>query len=62
MAEENIESQVDNSQVNEPTPVELQARDSGWVPKEEYKGEEHKWVDAGEFLRRGELFKKIEDQ
>jgi len=62
MAEENIESQMDNSQVNEPTPVELQARDSGWVPKEEYKGEEHKWVDAGEFLRRGELFKKIEDQ
>ena len=49
---------------NEPeiSPVELQARDSGWVPKEEFQGEEHKWVDAGEFLRRGELFKKIEDQ
>lgn len=44
------------------TPVEEQALDSGWVPKDQYKGEEHKWVDAGEFLRRGELFKKIEDQ
>lgn len=53
---------------NEPqlTEAEQQAMDSGWVPKEEYlKREdavEHKWVDAGEFLRRGELFKKIEDQ
>lgn len=44
------------------SPVELEAMDSGWVPKEKYKGDEHKWVDAGEFLRRGELFKKIEDQ
>ena len=44
------------------TPVELEAKDSGWVPKDEYKGDDHKWVDAGEFLRRGELFKKIEDQ
>lgn len=44
------------------TPVEEQAMESGWVPKDQYKGEEHKWVDAGEFLRRGELFKKIEDQ
>jgi len=44
------------------TEAELEAMDSGWVPKEEYKGVEHKWVDAGEFLRRGELFKKIEDQ
>lgn len=42
--------------------TEQEAMASGWVPKEEYKGVEHKWVDAGEFLRRGELFKKIEDQ
>lgn len=44
------------------TPVEQEALDAGWVPKEQFKGDEHKWVDAGEFLRRGELFKKIEDQ
>ena len=53
---------VPNDSPVELTPVELQAQDAGWVPKDEYKGEEHKWVDAGEFLRRGELFKKIEDQ
>ena len=46
----------------EHTPTELKAIESGWVPKEEFSGDEHKWVEAGEFLRRGELFKKIEDQ
>jgi len=46
----------------EPSPVELQAIESGWVPKDQYNGEEHKWVDAAEFLRRGELFRKIENQ
>jgi len=44
------------------SPVEQEALASGWVPKDQYQGEEHKWVDAGEFLRRGELFKKIENQ
>ena len=46
----------------EPTPAELEALEQGWVPKEEFQGEEHKWVDAAEFVRRGELFKKIEHQ
>lgn len=42
--------------------AEEEARAQGWVPKDEFNGEEHKWVDAGEFLRRGELFGKIESQ
>lgn len=42
--------------------VEQEALASGWVPKDQFSGEEHKWVDAGEYLRRGELFKKIESQ
>lgn len=46
----------------EHSPTELKAIESGWVPKDEFQGDEHKWVEAGEFLRRGELFKKIEDQ
>lgn len=49
-------------QAPELTPVEQEALDNGWVPKEEFHGDEHKWVDAAEFLRRGELFKKIESQ
>lgn len=44
-----------------PSPVEEEAMAQGWVPKDSFTGEEHKWVEAGEFLRRGELFKKIED-
>lgn len=63
MADENLNIPAEGSEsVNEPSPVEVQAMESGWVPKDKYTGEEHKWVDAGEFLRRGELFKKIEDQ
>lgn len=58
---ENIE---DNGQQGEPeiSPVEAKAREQGWVPKEDFHGDEHKWVEAGEFLRRGELFSKIESQ
>jgi hypothetical protein len=55
-------STPEQEQVSQPTVVEQEAIDSGWVPKDQYNGEEHKWVDAAEFLRRGELFKKIEDQ
>lgn len=46
-------------QVQEINPVEQEARASGWVPKEEYQGDENKWVDAAEFVRRGPLFEKI---
>jgi len=44
------------------SPVQQEAVAQGWVPKEEYDGDEERWVDAGEFIRRGELFKKIESQ
>jgi len=43
----------------EPDPVELQAREMGWTPENEYKGDPAKYVDAGEFIRRQELFDKI---
>lgn len=58
MADENQEQQ----QAPEHSPAEIQALEQGWVPKEEFAGDEHKWVDAGEFLRRGELFQKIDSQ
>ena len=48
--------------VPEISPVEQEALGAGWVPKEEFHGDEHKWVDAAEYLRRGELFKKIDLQ
>lgn len=42
--------------------TEEQARSAGWRPKEEYQGDPEKWVDAGEFVRRGQLFDKINHQ
>ena len=60
MTEEVQVQENQQEQVVEHTPVELEAIEQGWVPKDTFQGDEHKWVDAGEFLRRGELFKKIE--
>lgn len=33
--------------------IEVLARQDGWVPKEEYRGDESKWVDAETFVERG---------
>lgn len=44
------------------TPTQQEALAQGWVPKNEFEGDPEKFVDAGEFLRRGELFRKIESQ
>ena len=56
---EQINTEVEVS--TEPS-VEDRARADGWVAKEDYKGDPAKWVDAGEYIRRGELFAKIEAQ
>src|SRR6202012_4093482 len=42
--------------------VQEEALAQGWVPKEEFDGDLYRWVDAGEFVRRGELVRKIESQ
>lgn len=59
-----VDNQVDTNTPApaEPTPVETRARELGWVPKEEYSGDETNWLDAGEFVRRQPLFEKIEKQ
>lgn len=58
-----VENQEATNQTTpEPTANEVEARNSGWVPKEEYHGDENKWVDADEFVRRGPLFEKINVQ
>lgn len=44
------------------SPIEQKAREEGWVPKEEWEGNPDEWRPAKEFVDRGELFKKIEDQ
>lgn len=63
MADENTqEAGEGQEQHQEVSPAEAKAREQGWVPKDDFQGEDHKWVDAAEFLRRGELFGKIESQ
>lgn len=34
--------------------IEIKARQMGWRPREEFRGPDHKWVDAEEFVERGE--------
>lgn len=33
--------------------IEREAKDSGWVPKSEFRGDEKDWVDADTFVKRG---------
>lgn len=34
--------------------IEAQARQQGWVPKEEFRGNQESWRDADEYVRRGD--------
>jgi hypothetical protein len=44
------------------TPIQQKAVEQGWKPKEQFEGNEEDFIDAPEFVRRGELFSKIEHQ
>lgn len=61
MAEENKGIEVPG-EAKPLSAVQEEALNQGWVPKEEFDGDAERWVDAGEFVRRGELFRKIESQ
>lgn len=42
--------------------LEIRASEQGWVPEDEWAGDPNDWRPAKEFLDRGELFKKIDEQ
>lgn len=44
------------------TPTQEKAIEQGWKPKDQFEGAEEDFIDAAEFVRRGELFSKIEHQ
>lgn len=44
------------------TSIQIKAIEQGWIPKEDFDGDESEFIDAAEFVRRGELFTKIEKQ
>lgn len=69
--EEPVPEQPVESTVDEHAEAEVsEAKAIGWVPKERFKGNPDDWVDAHEFLARGEKFipflkaskKKLEDR
>jgi len=63
MADEEIKVVTEQPvEKKEPTEIEQRAMDSGWVPEEEWEGDKSQWRPAKEFLDRGELFHKIDDQ
>ena len=61
-----MSEQIEDQGVQEPervfTSIEQEAMASGWRPKEEFEGDPDRFIDAGEFIRRGELFSKIDHQ
>lgn len=56
-----IPGEVEGGGALSPTVMEDRARQKGWRPKEEFKGDVTDWVDAREFLGRAPLFDKIKD-
>jgi hypothetical protein len=46
----------------QPSDDEVQAQESGWVPKDQWKGDPDSWRPAKEFNERGELFNRIKQQ
>lgn len=60
VAPEGNETPADNTP--QLTAAEQKASEQGWVPQDQWEGDPDQWRPAKEFLDRGELFKKIEDQ
>jgi hypothetical protein len=54
MADEEVVGLGEQKEVVVPNPSEEKARTQGWVPKEEFRGDPEKWVDAQTFVERGE--------
>ena len=55
---------TDETEIQQPEQeqVEREARNLGWVPKEEFKGSEDQWESAEEFLDRGKKLLPILNQ
>jgi hypothetical protein len=72
MSDEQVSSE--NASANASERVEVQAKELGWQPKEDFRGDPKNWVPAEEYVKRGEtvlpymqadrkrLFKKVDEQ
>ena len=62
MTEQTVESVVSNEPVvksDVEVKTERDARQFGWVPREEFRGTDEEWVDADAFVRRGKEINPI---
>lgn len=59
---ENTEAAGQENTEREYSSIEIKAIEQGWIPKEDFDGDDSEFIDAPEFVRRGELFTKIEKQ
>lgn len=64
MAEEQQvpEKEVTSSEVVQEVSIDDRARDMGWKPKEEFKGDPNDWRSAETFVAMDPLFKRIEEE
>lgn len=53
MSEENGQGNSSENTSNDIESLESEARLTGWLPKDEFTGDEAKWVDAETFVQRG---------
>lgn len=51
---EDLEIEQSTVETTQPTESEVKAKQFGWVPKEDFRGDPEQWRDADTFLRRGE--------
>lgn len=61
-AQEGTPVEPSQTQEREYSSIEIKAIEQGWIPKEDFDGDVSEFIDAPEFVRRGELFGKIEKQ
>jgi len=53
-AAENENEDSTNESSTSPSAVEARAKQLGWAPKDQWRGDASKWIDAQEFVDRGE--------
>lgn len=55
MADETPDSETTTTTVVTADPqIESRAREMGWIPKEEFRGDQSKWIDADNYVKRAE--------
>uniref|UniRef100_A0A6M3IP27 Uncharacterized protein n=1 Tax=viral metagenome TaxID=1070528 RepID=A0A6M3IP27_9ZZZZ len=52
--EEKTQEQLDTEKAQQAAEVENRAKIQGWVPKEEFRGDQGKWIAADEFVKRAD--------